>query len=242
MSYTKRFVSMKTDEKTFIKTFISRLTSADERITCITPMSEIDEQFSTGVGQPSFTIDIDGQCQITFRRTTAISANATSYSVTMPFNNSVISLNFTITPYAHTAEEVRTLKFAVAKNENVLCLYIGNYENNPCEISVVCIDDGFKAYAGAYSVNGSVRAIKRKFLTSDDNSVFKTDRLNYTYDPNNSTNVEVIKSKVFLTDNSSIRTAAVESIYDISAVPAETIVNIGGKTYFSIDEHTIMEV
>ena len=219
MSYTKRFVSMKTDEKTFIKTFISRLTSADERITCITPMSEIDEQFSTGVGQPSFTIDIDGQCQITFRRTTAISANATSYSVTMPFNNSVISLNFTITPYAHTAEEVRTLKFAVAKNENVLCLYIGNYE-----------------------VNGSVRAIKRKFLTSDDNSVFKTDRLNYTYDPNNSTNVEVIKSKVFLTDNSSIRTAAIESIYDISAVPAETIVNIGGKTYFSIDEHTIMEV
>lgn len=242
MSYKKRAVCTKTDEKTFIKTFISEITAADERITCLNSMADIDEQFSHTASIPSFTLSIDGQCQITFTRLVELSFNSNTYNVSMPSYINTVNMNFSTGSYNYQAIDVRTFQFAVAANDNILCLYIGSYNNNPLEISVVCVDDGIKAYSGVYSINGSVRAINKKFTKSDSTSVFKADRLNYIYDQDNNTNVELIKSKVFLTDNTTLREASLNSIYDISTVPAEIVINIGGKSYFTLDSHTVMEV
>ena len=51
-----------------------------------------------------------------------------------------------------------------------------------------------------------------------------------------------IKSKAFVTANSSSHAFTTTGLWDVSTVPAEATINIGTKQYYALDAHTIMEV
>ena len=100
------------------------------------------------------------------------------------------------------------------------------------------------AYSGRGYSFGSNNISSAIYYMTDTAStpVSKTDRLPYIYDESNENAVEMIKNKVFLTSGTSNRKVTVSGLYDASTVTKDTLRVIDGKRYYSLDEHTIMEV
>ena len=96
--------------------------------------------------------------------------------------------------------------------------------------------------ACAVSTTSTPRAINSAFTDRNGNAITKIDRCNYLYNASNATIIEVIKSKAFVTANSSSHAFTTTGLWDVSTVPAEATINIDTKQYYALDAHTIMEV
>lgn len=246
MSYISTAVSTNSDEKTFIKTFFATLTQYPN-ITAVVPSGYtdfneyIDAQFEISSGYPTFSLKLCG-FELEFKRNAAITSGANGYSVSTSLTSASAYLNFCSGSFGINTVNVRSLKICIASNNSVTYLLLGHHNSTNLLFSAVGILLSSTNSACAVSNTDTIRAIKSTFTDRNGNAVTKIDRCNYLYDTSDATSVEVIKSKVFVTANSSSHAFTTTGLWDVSTVPAEATINIDTKQYYALDAHTIMEV
>ncbi len=247
MSYVMRTITSYTDEWGFIQAFINSVLSADTNITLETDMDELEEEFSDSSAVPAFTFNIGGMYTITFTRRAAISSGVSSYYVTSDAASDVqIEVYFRDNGQDAAAVVKRSLRYMVISNPYCINFRIAGYTysdlRSQSQISYIGFREG-TAIATGYVTNGS-NILAATFYLNDENStpVVKTNRLPYIYDEMVYDSIELIKNKTFLTSGTIVKKLNVNAFYDISKAAKDVIYTIGGKTYYSLDEHTIMEV
>ena len=246
MSYINTTISTNTDEKSFIKKFVEELT-AFQGITAVIPSGYatfddyIDAQFELTSGYPTFSLMMNG-FELIFTRDSAITGGTSGYTLSTALNYSTTT--FYISPISahHDTITLRSIKVCVASKGNITALHIGSYNYTVLAFSAVGISLSEDLSACAVSNVSSTRAIASTFSLTNGLAAVKVDRCNYTYDGSSTTDIEIIKNKIFVAANSTSRMFTITELWDVSTVPAETKLTIGGKTYFSLDTHTIMEV
>ena len=246
MSYINTAVSTNSDEKTFIKTFVATLTQYPN-ITAVVPSGYtnfnqyIDAQFELTSGYPTFSLKLY-DLELEFRRYYVIPGSSSLYTVSTSLTSDSISLYFTATPYSINEVNVRSFKICIASNNSITYLSLGSHNSTVLPFSAVGISLSSTNSACAVSTTGTTRAINSAFTDMNGNVITKIDRCNYLYNASNATIIEVIKSKAFVTANSSSHAFTTTGLWDVSTVPAEAAINIGTKQYYALDAHTIMEV
>lgn len=246
MSYINTTISTNTDEKSFIKKFVEELT-AFQGITAVVPSgyasfnAYIDAQFELISGYPTFSLLLNGT-ELTFKRNVAITGSTSGYTLSTALTSSTISFSISRNSLSRNTLGVRSIKVCVAAKGNITALYLGSF--NVTVLSFSAVDISMTGNTSAVSISNmqDVRAIASTFSLTNDLAAVKVDRCSYTYDASSTTDVEIIKNKIFVAANSTSRMFTIADLWDVSTVPAETKLTIGGKTYFSLDAHTIMEV
>lgn len=240
MSYIRRVVSKYTTELEFITAFISAMTSADERICCLT--NDLAEQFADESNTPHFTISIADICILTFTRIGNLGYTDYCYSVTDQNGIAAGLIYFANNPVAAAAVSKRCYKYSLAANEGVINLSLYSFNDDPGtpELSCTVIIDRNNACYGI--IEDSTSAIGEDFI-SENNTLFKKqDRLSYILSSVNAVSAEMIKNKVFTDAASGIKTFVSDSLYDITQVTPNTVITVSAKNYYALDSHTIMEV
>lgn len=246
MSYINTTISTNTDEKSFIKKFVEELT-AFQGITAVVPSgyakfnAYIDAQFELTSGYPTFSLKLCG-FELEFRQNAAITSASNGYSVSTSLTSASAYLNFCSGSFGINTVNVRSFKICIASNNSITYLSLGHYNSTVLSFSAVGILLSSTNSACAVSNTDTIRAIKSTFTDRNGNAVTKIDRCNYLYNASNATIIEVIKSKAFVTANSSSHAFTTTGLWDVSTVPAEATINIDTKQYYALDAHTIMEV
>lgn len=272
MSYINRPIAVYGDEKSFIKRFINDLCSADTRIQRIVPegipssytgteaqwnaLSDaarleywIDYDATSVTGNPTYSLSLGGDNKLSLTRSSPSTGNSSGYVFSVCHGQNQLctrTISFAQTAASKVTVCYRMWKTAVAANTGVLAVFIGGYTLSDAingsgdeKINILVFsENGVSGISGAspsLAVSGGI------FL--DNNSVcVKTDRLPYTFRPEQPGRVELIKSKALLTSGTSDLSMTVSGMYDISSVPSGRIMRIENRNYFSLDPHTIMEV
>ena len=247
MSYIMRTVTTNTDEWEFIQAFIGSVLSADENITLVTDIDVLHGEYSDSSATPAFTFNVGGMYQITFTRSTSIGNGSYSYYVTSTASPEVIiELNFRDNGQEASAIANRCFRYLVISNPYCINIRLGGYSYSDLrslsQISYMGFKEGTAAATG-YGVNSN-NILTSTFYLNDQGStsIVKVDRLPYVYNEEVYDSIELIKNKMFLTRGTVNKKLNVKALYDISSVTKDIIHNIDGKTYYSLDEHTIMEV
>ncbi|MDD6488553.1 MAG: hypothetical protein PUG48_01890 [Clostridia bacterium] len=242
MSYVNTIISLSSDEKTFVKTFIEQLTAADSKITCDT---DIDEQFSDTKNTPEFTVNFGTNCKIIFTRNGVLSTAAANYKIVVKINDTqygnVFSIGYSQTALAQTAVAVRVWKFIVAANESSVYIALGSYSNtmpNSASLSFISIaESGFSAA----TVTTNAAAVSSNFYGTNTGNIGNTynfaNRLLYNADDGKT---EIIKNKALLNDTNKVM--EISGLYDCSNMPVYTYVEIDGSKYFTLSANTLMPV
>lgn len=247
MSYQKKTVSCFSTELNFIKAFIAAVTEADDRIIC--PTENLDSQFDSGDNQPEFELTIDNCCTLRFVRSSTLATGENYYQVTDNLNRTgPVFLIYQSSTSQADAATLRTWRFKVVANDGILRLDLGSYDadmKNP-DLSVVTVACR-EAHGSAVSCrnNNTAKtppAINEAFTMTDSSVIKKADRLPYHYDMEDPSMLEIIKNKVFTVPENEERVFTAETLYDSSLIASDSILSLSGKTYYSLDGHTIMEV
>lgn len=242
MSYVNKTVSVNSDEKTFIKTFVQQLMQADSRITCDTNV--IDEQFSHS-GYPTFTVNLGTNSRIVFTRSEGIfNVAASYYNVAVIINGT--QTNFRLV-YSSTATRfdvvtTRTWKFTVVANESAVYIAFGNYNSPMPKDAWFSVMSVWSGDLSASTCTNSANALSSNFYCTDNanqNLIVKfTDRLNYKVDDGS---VEIIKNKALL-DSDGNKIADCNALYDCSNMPQFLQLEIDGAKYLTIGTNTLMPI
>ncbi len=240
MSYFKRTITNYSKEYEFIQGFITSLTMSDRRITCLT--DDLEEQYATTGVAPHFTLDVDGAVQLIFTRRLNVPEPDFCYTVRDDKGRINTNLFFSTNISASGTNAVRTFKYRLISNDSVIRLEFDNYNGDlsapAVRLMTICCGDDHYSSATITSAD----PFFSNFVSLDNSVVRKTDRLSYTYDAEAPANIEMIKSKVFVVANSTIRSFSAEGLFDVSYVPQYNLLSIGGKDYYALDSHTVMEV
>ena len=236
MSYQNTVITRYSTEIVFLQEFISALTAADSRISCSpSELTPVD-------GCYSFTVTIDNDYDIEFSR---YSSNANKYFVRYPDGSSKY-IEFCTGSCSIDDTTTRTFKFMVIANSESIILGFGDFDSNgvPFEFMEIKTKDvsNQDVIITAYSSYSSSYLIQRDFLTSDNVTVSKTDRIPYTNDLNNAASIEIIKNKIFVLTNSDAKALIANKLWDTSTLTAGSQFTIDDISYYSLDDHTIMEI
>lgn len=245
MSYLNQLVSVNSDEKTFIKTFVQQLTAADSRITCDT---DIDTQFASTSNTPTFTVNFGTNSKIVFTRSYNLT-NLSNYYIAKAYinGNNILTKNliFASSACSYTSVTARAWQLFVFANPSTLYISIGNLDNiwlNSIQLSTMAITDGsFSATACADNYKVSLS----DFYGTDNehkNLIYKFyDRMKYL---NNDGKIEVIKNKILITskDNVSGKFMAFDGLCDCSNISASERYKIDKTDYVAISGYTLMPV
>ena len=244
MSYINTTISTNTDEKTFIKKFVEELT-AFQGITAVVPSgyanfnAYIDAQFAASSGVPTFSLKLY-DLELEFKRNTDLTSTTKGYWLNADLTPTPI-FDISQSYLYYNSIAVRSIKVCVAAKDNITALYLGPFDS-VLTFSAVGISLSSTNSACAVSTTSTPRAINSAFTDRNGNAITKIDRCNYLYNASNATIIEVIKSKAFVTANSSSHAFTTTGLWDVSTVPAEATINIDTKQYYALDAHTIMEV
>lgn len=247
MSYAIRTITTNTDEWNFIKAFINSILSADTNITLVTDITELEAQYSNNSAKPAFTFDAGSMYTITFTRDTIISNATNTYVLTSSAATGILTnIRFRDNSQNASATAVRCFKYMIAGNSGCInARFAGyNYPDVKTAPQISLLAFRANAYSGRGCAFGSNNIISAIYYMTDTAStpVLKTNRLPYVYDESSDNAVEIIKNKVFLASDTSNRQVTVNGMYDVSTVTKDTLRVIDSKRYYSLDEHTIMEV
>lgn len=246
MSYTKCTVSTNSDEKTFIKTFIKKLTESDSRITCDT---DIDAEFDTSkqVGiTPTFTVNVGTNCNIVFTRIRSCQYEVNGYNVKICINNTEkeVYYFYSGTNFSVDSVATRSWKFVTAANESIVYLAFSYFDKDVdgATFSVMSIDGGdFSAASFGSMTDGGTDAANSELYCTDSTSqnlvLNFADRL--TYDVSGG-KVEFIKNKALLDINKGTKVMEFLGLFDCSTVPSYTFLRIDNEIYYALSNHTLM--
>lgn len=240
MSYTQRVVSVNSTELAFLQAFIAAITAADSRITCTT--NDLETQFASTSNRPTFTLSVDGAYTVIFTRGAALSSTVAYYNVTSSHNALSQQFSFAGFGLAYSATELRTWKFTVAANSDVLSIYLIGFNESILEpkITFLSVRNGSTPLTSRGTA--LARAITQPLTDANSNAYSKIDRMPYTYNTSSPDQIEVITGKVFCTSNTSDRAFSLSKLWDVTTVTADTRYQIDSKNYLSLDTNTLMEV
>ena len=244
MSYLIKTVAVNGTELDFLQAFIAAITAADG-ITCTT--NDLAAQFSDTSNTPSFSLSMGGMDTLTFTRSDALSSSTNNYKVA--------SANHTTGTYEHYLtfasgyldyDDVGTRKWKVMAVGKGTAIYL-SFANSD---GTVTPPYGYKwFFAGngtkkgtAYRSTSDCLPIANSFYASGLESYKKTDRINYRYSTTHPNSLETIHNKAFLDADSVNLEFTDQNLWDCSTVTPYTNMVISGKTYYSLDAHTLMEV
>ena len=240
MSYIEKSISIFGTELQFLQAFINAITAANSRITCTT--ADLETQFETPTNTPTFTLSVDEIYTITFTRDFDLKTSGNSYNITSPIFNSSIGVHFSTT-YAYPNDKgTRIFKFAViANDENIYLKLAGPDKNlNLPDIKFLFVkNNGISACGWA---TGSTSIMSSNFVSTGGQVYNKINRLPYTYNASDLTSIEVIKSKVFVENNTINRAFETSKIIDSTTVTADQIISIDSTKYYALDSNTLMEI
>ena len=211
MSYIKKVVSRHTTEYGFISEFITSLTAADERISCLT--ADLGEQFENDSSSPCFSISIAGVCTLTFTRVGLLSYTDYCYSVTDQNGIVTGTLYFANSPLSASDHSKRSWKYTVAANEGIINLSLYSFYNeiDSPEIScTVIVDDDNACYGIA---EDKTSAIAEDMIDGDSVLFAKQDRLPYIFSSEGIVAVELIRNKVFTDAASGVRAFVTDKLF-----------------------------
>ena len=259
MSYITQTVSVYGTELQFLQRFITCLTSASERIVCTT--DDLEEQFESTNNTPSVSFLVDGVYTVKLVRNGKLSSSQSAYYIYTDLSGSLVTtsqlISFGSSAGSYSAQATRTWKFAIAENSSSLHWRLASYNasiRTPQEGSstVRVIDFLFfheeESYAGACNTiyNGSnhssVMDSTFYLQTSPVVSLTPFDRLAYTYDTADANTLETIPSKAFLFVSTTERMQETAALYDCSLVSREQVFTMSDKRFYSVDDHTLLEV
>ena len=245
MSYFRKTIAVRSEELAFLQAFIHGVTASDSRIVC--PTDDLAEQFEDTSNTPHFTLVIDGTVSLQFTRSSDLT-NRLDYYTIEESRHRFTAFGLWIGSGAVHYDEtyVRTWKCSVMSSEKVLRIDFGSYHTdmtNP-DLSVMVIkgENESASAVSVYSSGVTPPAVAGTFYFSDQVPLKKVDRLPYVYQPHQAAEMELIKNKVFVVQDTANRAFATDGLYDIPAVTPNTVLNIGGRSYYSLDAHTLMEV
>ena len=246
MSYLIKTVAVNGTELAFLQAFITAITAADG-ITCTT--NDLVTQFSDTSNTPSFTLSVGGMDTLTFTRPQALT-NATNYynvsSANCTIGDYSFSLTFAGSSCGYDVVDTRKWKFMAVGKGSAIYLAFANYDmavTPPYAHKWMFVGNGTKK-GTAYSPSTSYDRlpIADTFYASNLASYVKTDRINYRYSTTNPNSLETIHNKVFLDTDSVNFEFTAQNLWDCSTVTPYTSMVIGGKNYYSLDAHTLLEV
>ena len=107
-------------------------------------------------------------------------------------------------------------------------------------VSVIVIGSPVNGYA--MGTTTAKRAASSSIILSNNTNAKFVHRLPYMYNTSDTTNIEIVKSKVLVAENTENKLLVLNNVYDVSTVPADNKIIIDNKKYFCLDNHTIMEV
>ena len=111
---------------------------------------------------------------------------------------------------------------------------------------IISIVDGslvFGAYKALSSSNPSIMdASFYDHSGSSVGSVDPIDRLLYTYNSNNISQIDIINNKIFAVAETSDRIFTTTALVDCSATTINQIITVNSIRYYCIDDHTLFEI
>ena len=216
----------------------------------------IDQYFSDGIMQPTFYVNVGTGCKIKFMRptknitqTTYYGANVYIYNEGMTsayLSTSIYFYDRTQNPPAYNVTGTRMVKIGAVSNTGTLIAAVASWDHQTAlkgsdtyKFAVTSIQSGQDT--GICATTSNVQ-INNSIIFSENDVCQKVNRLNYTYDTNDPEQLEIIKNKVFVAQNSTDRVRTVTGLWDTSTTTAGGLIAIGAKKYYCLDSHTIMEV
>ena len=239
MSYIEKTISMYSEEKPFVQAFINAITATDSRITCAT---DIEAQFADPSNTPSFTLSVNGIYTVTFTRNNSLGGTSSGYPITSSAYSSDSSFSFSNNPYAKDTKTTRTWRFSVVTNSNDIYLKLAAYDANLNSPNRKWLSIKNNTISACAVGTGSTNIMSGGFVSTGGQIYKKVDRLPYTYNASDLTSIEVIKSKVFVENNTINRAFETSKIIDSTTVTADQIVSINSTKYYALDSNTLMEV
>lgn len=236
MSYQDTIISLNSTELPFLQAFISALSEADSRISVDTTGLENNPR--------EFTVTIAGDSSIRFvRNQSGMNQVSGSYIIYVQGSSSGTVFKFSSSSSAYfDGNLTRTWRFIVIANSESILLGLIDADNNKGNAIVLMrIEDDDANVITTVSI-GANSTIKQRFKTSNGDPFYKKDRIPYINDANNADNIEIIKNKVFVLENANIKSFVANKIYDTSTIDPGVRLTIDNKDYYSLDEHTIMEI
>ena len=105
-------------------------------------------------------------------------------------------------------------------------------------------DNYIAAFNTIYNASSHSSVMDAAFYLHGDTIISLTslNRLSYTYDPLDISVIETIHEKVFLTGSTTDRQITVTSLHDCSAINREQVFTMSNKKFYSVDDHTLLEV
>ena len=243
MSYISAAVSVNDKENEFIKAFVAAITN-NTGITVVVPdnYDDFDNYVDDTIGSTGSAFEFDlsiGACTITFRRNGT--ANTNSYLVFV--GNTRGSMNMCQISGTVSNVTLRTFKFCIVRNSLITAILLGGYDNasiTSYPVSVIVI--GSPVNGCAMGTTTAKRAASSSIILSNNTNAKFVHRLPYMYNTSDTTNIEIVKSKVLVAENTENKLLVLNNVYDVSTVPADNKIIIDNKKYFCLDNHTIMEV
>ena len=252
--YRTKTITSGGSEQDFISAFVSAINAEnDSRIVCAT---------DTVGGYTVVTITIYDNFVITLTRGSANTYTTSCYKVTSTLNSGGDEyLYFSNSYLSQSTNASRTFKYSIYSNSNCVFIRFGSYNT-----SMVSPDDSAATYTAikdfivaknnndyycAYSfrntsyIKSIIDSTFRK-PTNEEWTAFDAftayDRMTYTNNGNNLYQIERIINKVLLSGNTTNKGVALTCLQDCSTVSRDQLLKIGDKMYYTIDDHTIMEV
>lgn len=245
MSYILKEVANYGTELQFLQEFIAAITAVDG-ISCIT--DDLEVQFSDTNNTPSFALDINGMDTLTFTRSDNLRSRNGEYKIfsTNYSENYIFTLSYG--SYGDYNEIMtRRWKFIVIGKNHAFYIVLGDasesdffpFSNQGKKLMIT--GNGIKS-GTAYTSSYIEYVINSTFKASKINSYEKTNRVNYLYSPTNSSSIEIIKNKAFVGNSNVNLEFVTSSLWDCSTIAPLSTLIIGNKEYFSLDEHTLIEI
>ena len=246
MSYIKCTVSTNSDEQTFIKTFIKKLTESDSRITCDTDIDGqfYDTQYSSST--PTIEINFGINSKIVLTRTSSLRTAVNGYNIKSCINSTEreVMLYFSETGTGYNEAVERTWQFRVIANENTLYLAFADFDKDfsNTKLSVMNISDSDFSVSsyGSKTEDGTDASTNVLYYTDGSNQNLAlnfADRLTYEASEGK---VEIIKNKALLDKTKKTKIREFLGLYDCSTVPSNSFLRIDNENYYALSSYTLM--
>lgn len=251
--YRTKTITSSSTETDFISAFVSAINAEnDSRIVCATDTVE---------GYTVITITIYGNFTITLTRGSANTYTTSYYIVSSTLSSGGDErMYYSSSSAAQSSNTSRSFKYSIYTNSNCVFVRLGSYNTSMLSPDDSTASAGIKDFIIVKNNNDYYCAYSfrnQSYIKSVIDSTFKKptnagwtafdtftayDRLNYTNNGNNPYSVEKIASKAFLSGNTTNKGTVLSYLQDCSTVSRDQVIKIGNKMYYTIDDHTIMEV
>lgn len=237
MGLTIKSVNINGNERQFMESFVSELTSADSRIVCETEITE--DLYS--VGYPEIEFTLNGTYTLRLKRNVVVVNPGNTYAMTVEINGISYDLgNYAFSNSAYTSGAIvtRSFNFAVFSADDFLELWFGNYDAltlpNNYNYNIALLT-GSDTNLISYSSSPSASALKAPFYDSAGKVYTMHSRFEYAVERNK---IELVKNKALLSGGT--RVLSLESLVDCSSITPFSTVTVDSKSYYALDENTLI--